>query len=304
MQPSPGPTALRDAGRPVLAVASNKGGVGKTTLATNLAIYLRALYEELPILLFSTDDQAVVDRMFAVGTPPRTPHLTHAWSERRLDRAVRLGQFGIHYVPSPPDLAALAARARHPSSLCWILERSRWRGLIVIDTKGDFEAPTRAVFAAADRVLVPVADSASLREAERAIEFEERIGGRDRVRIVLTLVDRRAKDSRGRILADGLAGAVAERRLPRYATRLSRSPRVELLNSTSPVPQSILHHARGTAVQREFRALAREVAADLGLDRVNPRFAPASAHRASVPPSPWDPWLDLLFGTPSALRRP
>jgi cellulose biosynthesis protein BcsQ len=41
----------------VLAVVSNKGGVGKTTVATNLAVYLRAMREDLPILLIGLDDQ-------------------------------------------------------------------------------------------------------------------------------------------------------------------------------------------------------------------------------------------------------
>ena len=50
----------------VLTVASNKGGVGKTTLAANLAVYLRALREDLPILVLSLDDQELIGRLFAL----------------------------------------------------------------------------------------------------------------------------------------------------------------------------------------------------------------------------------------------
>ncbi|MBW1686958.1 MAG: P-loop NTPase, partial [Deltaproteobacteria bacterium] len=41
--------------RAVLAITSNKGGVGKTSLATNLAIYLRALREDLLVALVGLD---------------------------------------------------------------------------------------------------------------------------------------------------------------------------------------------------------------------------------------------------------
>ena len=58
----------------VITVASNKGGVGKTTLATNLAIYLRALREDLPVLVLGLDDQDIIGRLFELdaSTPERT----------------------------------------------------------------------------------------------------------------------------------------------------------------------------------------------------------------------------------------
>ena len=83
----PRPRALRVR---ALAVACNKGGVGKTTLATNLAIYLRALREDLPVAVVSLDDQRTVDRMFALRPPqPGDGNLKHAWAERIGDNFLR-----------------------------------------------------------------------------------------------------------------------------------------------------------------------------------------------------------------------
>jgi cellulose biosynthesis protein BcsQ len=261
------PIAGRSGAGRVLTVASNKGGVGKTTLATNLAIYLRALHEELPILIFSLDDQGIVERMFGLGArPPGDGNVKHGWAERSFERLIHLGQYGVHYVASAPDTALLKSRADDPSTLRRILERTEWPGLVIVDTKSDLEGLTRNALFAADRVLVPVADRAALEEAGKVFEILQRAGFPQRARVVLTLVDRRTRlEATGEELAERLRDEVLSRGWPICQASISRSPRVEALNSESGRPLSILHAARGTSVHRELRELAEEVAKDLGL---------------------------------------
>ena len=54
----------------IVTIASEKGGVGKTTTATNLAVYLKALYDNLAVTILSFDNHFSVDSMFAIGPPP------------------------------------------------------------------------------------------------------------------------------------------------------------------------------------------------------------------------------------------
>jgi chromosome partitioning protein len=254
---------------PVLSVASNKGGVGKTTIATNLAIYLRALHEELDILLVSLDDQGIVDRMFGLHPPlPGEGNLKHGWAERSFERLIRLGEYGIHFVRSSPDTAPLKSRAENPQTLRRILDRTEWRGVTIIDTKSDLDALTQNAVFAADRVIVPVSDWPSLEEAGKVLAILDRSGrGRERARLLLALVDRRTRvGDRKQDLAEWLWSEIRRRRWPHYETWLSRSPRVEALNSEEDRPLSILHHAQGTLVHREMRELAREVSEDLRLE--------------------------------------
>jgi cellulose biosynthesis protein BcsQ len=290
--------------RKIVAVASNKGGVGKTTIATNLAIALRALHEDLPILLVTLDDQATVERMFRIGerhAGART--LRDAFAQRSFAGVAELGQFGIHFVSAAAELEALKARAAEPLTLRRMLEASGHAGLVLVDTKSDLEALTRAALAACDLAILPVADLASLEEAARAFELLRANGGdARRGRVLFTLVDRRTKlDADGRDLYERLAEQAEARGWPRFDAVFSRSPRVEALNSGKDRPRSILHEAKGTLAQKQLRELAEEVTKRLGL---------ASAASALTPPSPGAraarepaPPRDLVADLRSALFR-
>ena len=246
-------------------MSSNNAAVGQTTVATNLAIYLRALHEDLPILILSLDDQGVIERMFGFeGEPIGEGNLKHGWAERSFERLIHMGQYGVHYVPSAPDTALLKARAEDPQTLHRILEHTEWPGLVIVDTKSDLEALTRNALHAADRVIVPVADWTSLEEAGKVFSILASIGQTSRARVLLTLVDRRTHiETTGEELSSRLRSEILGRGWAIYEASLSRSPRVEALNSESGRPLSVLHHARGTSVHRELRALAEEVALDL-----------------------------------------
>src|SRR5512147_1634408 len=91
----------------VITVSSEKGGVGKTTLATNLAIFLKAMDEELPVTIFSFDNHFTVDRMFEIkGQAPRGD-VTGLLAETPSLELIHTGQYGIGYVPSSTELARI-----------------------------------------------------------------------------------------------------------------------------------------------------------------------------------------------------
>jgi cellulose biosynthesis protein BcsQ len=284
----------------VVTVTSNKGGVGKTTIAANLAIYLRARDEQLPILVLGLDDQSTLDRLLALEEPPPRSTIVEAFRSGCLASAVRLGRHGIHYVPSSPEAGDLKREITNPHQLRMLLGRTDWRGLVVIDTKSDLEILTRNALAASDLALVVVKDHASLAEAEKVYSILEELRlPREHARIVLSLVDRRVKYRQGGTtdVLGLLLSRIRERGHPLFQSFLSTSPKVDSL-TTNPEGSalSILEGASGSLVHRQMRSLADEVAQCLReLREHTPEPAEASTPEREER-SPLADWRRVLRG--------
>jgi cellulose biosynthesis protein BcsQ len=249
--------------RGVVTVAGNKGGIGKTTLAVNLAVLLRSRRPELPVLVLGLDDQDLIDRMFGEEENASGPDIADALRTGELRPAIRAGRFGVHFVPTSARIGALKREIETPRTLASLLARCDWPGVTLVDTKSDLEELTQNALWASDLALLPVTDQTSLREVTKVFERFDAWGRpRDRARIVLSLVDLRIKYANAEH-GDVLALLVAQIRsagLPLCESFLSRSPRIEALHTnTRGRPLPVSEQAPRSLVHEQLQHLADEV---------------------------------------------
>jgi len=237
----------------IITVASEKGGVGKTTIATNLAVYLKALHEDLPVTITSFDNHFSVDQMFALGQSPQQS-IADLLHQDLSQESVTLGQYGVQYIASSRRLQPPA----QPAS--WLRQRLDALGLdgiLILDTRPILDWFTEAALLAADLVLAPIKDRAALFNVQSLQQVLTEVDRADKLWLVPSLVDSRAKLNPEMRVHEFLRYAAGERDYQLFDGFISKSPKVEgLASGFSSRIRPILTHARNTAVHGQFKALA------------------------------------------------
>ena len=249
----------------VIVIASEKGGVGKTTLATNLAIYLKALAEDLPVTLFSFDNHFTVDQMFRLSKNDQPHHVGELFTVADPQKLLYDGQYGVNYIPSSRTLFETQQHILGVDHLAQQISQTTWGGVIIIDTSPILDIYTRNALYAADRVIVPIKDAPSLENCRNLANFlHQQQRPKTVLKLLPCLIDTRIHfDGPFRNSYQLLKAYAINRGYRCFDGFIAKSPKVESL-TTNPEGKvyPVITHGRNTDVHLQLTHLARQVYLD------------------------------------------
>ncbi|HEX2626612.1 MAG TPA: AAA family ATPase [Candidatus Limnocylindrales bacterium] len=176
-------------GAPIFAVFNPKGGVGKTTIATNLAAVLQ-IRKHMNVLLLDAD--TVTGHVALSLGLPTGRSAAESW----LDEDAGYGhesllQIGTKHSSGITVAALTTNPLSHPNLVPTrvadaIMEARQQVDAVVVDLHPSYSEVNLAIFAIADRILVPVTpDLPAMRAAIQLKEVASEIGVRDRLSMII-----------------------------------------------------------------------------------------------------------------------
>ena len=254
----------------VITVACEKGGVGKTTIATNLAVYLKAMLEDLPVTVFSFDNHFTIDRMFALEKKVPEKSVRDIFAGENISSLLEFGQYGVGYIPSS---RRLEADGQDQKLLLSALSESSLDGVVIMDTRPVLDYFTKAALLASDMVIIPVKDLPSLNNLKGITDvYEDANEPLPEIKLLPSIVDGMVKFRNNTITMDSFLRSVStERGYDLMKSSIPKSPKVESLttNLTFEV-YPIINHAKGTRAHKGFAGVTREIIASLD-DKKEPK---------------------------------
>jgi flagellar biosynthesis protein FlhG len=240
----------------VIAVASGKGGVGKTNISVNLATALAALGEQV-MLLDADFGLANVDVL--LGLTPKQTLADVVAGRATLAEAILTGPRGLQIVPSSSGKRHMAEMT--PAQHAGIVQAvSAFEGpldTLIVDTAAGINDAVLTFCQAAQEVLVVVCDEpASITDAYALVKVLARERGILRMHVVANMV---RSPVEGRALYDKLA-RVVEKFLPEASLAyLGAIPQDDALRRAVQKQKPVVEAFPAAAASAAFRELATRI---------------------------------------------